>query len=143
MHTFDLEIMSLEGLIFKGAVTSAILPAVGGEITVYADHEDIIANLHTGDIILTLPENSGQTKIKTTGGFLEVLSNKVNILSYYAADIAKVSEEKILKARQRADDALKESAKQNKLVEIFSEYETKRNIAEIRANVLRKTRIKG
>jgi F-type H+-transporting ATPase subunit epsilon len=138
-HTFSLEVISLDGVIFKGNVVSVVLPSTSGEIAVYADHINMVSNLKSGDVVLT-PESGAKKTIKITGGFLEILNNKANVLAYYAADVEAVSAEVIKAAVERAKKAKTESREKNKLLSAFAEYELKKNIAELRANIRRSKR---
>ncbi len=77
---FQVNIITAQKNLFKGKVSSLIVPAEFGYLGVLANHAPLIANLAPGKIMIK--EDSGrQSVIDSKGkGCLEVLKNNVTIL---------------------------------------------------------------
>jgi len=77
---FYLNILTPGALVYKGDVSSLVVPAALGYLGVLADHAPLIANLKAGKIIVK--ESSGGLMIINNKGkgFLKVLKNKTVIL---------------------------------------------------------------
>ncbi|HAQ70013.1 ATP synthase F1 subunit epsilon [Salibacteraceae bacterium] len=74
-----LEILSPEKLIFKGVAESIQLPGKDGSFGILENHAPIIATLKKGVVKVS---NEGQeTEFEIKGGVVEVVKNKVIVLS--------------------------------------------------------------
>lgn len=103
MATFHLELVTPEKILFSQQVQAVRAPGVSGSFGVLAKHAPMLVELATGLIKLTLPDGT-EAFIATTGGFLEVLPEKVLVL----ADSADLSDEiDVDAARERAERARK------------------------------------
>jgi F-type H+-transporting ATPase subunit epsilon len=96
-HAFSLSIMSPQGTIFEGEVTSVTMPTTNGMITILSRHMQLIAKLTEGEI--EIKQNEEEISVVTGGGFLEVADDKALILSDYAVraesiEIAQAEEKK-------------------------------------------------
>ena len=72
MADLKIEIISIEGPIFKGSCTIAVVPAISGDLGIMYGHEAIISNLRDGEIQLY---DDSQNIFKTViikGGFAEM-----------------------------------------------------------------------
>ncbi|MCX5701107.1 MAG: F0F1 ATP synthase subunit epsilon [Candidatus Omnitrophica bacterium] len=77
---FYLNILTPGALVYKGDVSSLVVPAALGYLGVLADHAPLIANLKAGKIIVK-ESSGGLTIINNKGkGFLKVFKNKTVIL---------------------------------------------------------------
>lgn len=77
----DLEctILTPEGKVFSGVVTSVMAPGVAGYFGVLRGHAPFITALAAGELRV---ESGGTThRWRVGGGFLEVLRNKVSVLA--------------------------------------------------------------
>ncbi|MGB0166492.1 MAG: ATP synthase F1 subunit epsilon [Luteibaculum sp.] len=73
-----LEILSPDKDIFKGEVSSIVVPAVDGSLGILDNHAPLISTLKKGSIEITGGENKS---FPINGGVVEVLKNKVIILA--------------------------------------------------------------
>ena len=74
------EILSPDTLIFEGEATSLRLPGKDGSFGILNNHAPIISTLVEGNVELT--DEDGNTKeFAINGGVVEVLQNKVIVLS--------------------------------------------------------------
>jgi F-type H+-transporting ATPase subunit epsilon len=72
MSDLKIEIISIEGPVFKGSCNIAVVPSNSGDLGIMFGHEAIISNLRDGEI--KLYDNS-QNILKTVavkGGFAEM-----------------------------------------------------------------------
>ena len=83
---FQVNILTPEGKIFEGKITSLIVPAALGYLGVLADHAPLIANLTPGAI--SFREATGRRRaVHNKGkGFIEVARNKATLLLEVVSD---------------------------------------------------------
>jgi F-type H+-transporting ATPase subunit epsilon len=93
----NLEIVTPEKKVLSETVDSVTVPTASGEVGILSNHAPLISSLKPG--ILTVSKAGAIEKMVVAGGFVEVSSNKVSILT----DVA-----------ERADEIDVESAKLEK-----------------------------
>ena len=86
-NKIDLEIITPERLVLREPVDEVVLPGSTGELGVLPDHEPLITQLKTG--ILTYRQGKDQKKLHVSGGFAEILGDRLSVLS----DVAEKPEE--------------------------------------------------
>ncbi|MDD5634820.1 MAG: F0F1 ATP synthase subunit epsilon [Candidatus Omnitrophica bacterium] len=79
-RTFELNIISPEKTLYKGKISSLIVPSEVGYLGILCDHTPLVANLGKGKITIKDPEEKVVTLDSPGRGFLEVLQKKVTIL---------------------------------------------------------------
>ena len=105
-----LKIVTPERLILEEMVDQVSLPTTLGEITVLPDHIPLITELTSGDVVAFV--NSEHIPVAIVGGFLEVKKTdagetEVAVLADFAEHVGELSDEKIEKAKARADELKK------------------------------------
>lgn len=75
----QLDILTPEKNLFSGEVEAIKLPGVEGEMGILNNHAALITALKKGTIEITV--NGSKKSFETNGGVVEVLNNKVIILS--------------------------------------------------------------
>lgn len=76
---FRVDVVSPEAIVWSGEATFVIARTTEGEIGILADHEPLMAALATGAVIV---EGVGEkVTIGVHGGFLQVLDNRVTLLT--------------------------------------------------------------
>ena len=102
----QLNITTPEQNIFSKEVSQVTIPTTEGEITVLVGHLPLVSVLRSGE--LRFIYKGKEESLAVSGGFLEVLPNKVTIL----ADTAEIAEdidlEKAEEAKKRAEKLLEE-----------------------------------
>ena len=98
MATMRLEIVTAERVVYSEDVNILVAPGIDGELGILPRHAPLLTVLKPGEIRVV--KDGEETYIAVSGGFLEVLGNKVTIL----ADTAEHAEEIDV---QRAEEALK------------------------------------
>ena len=77
--SFEIEIISQNGLEFNGDVDSVTLPGKDGYITILKNHASLVTTLRSGKLI-TRFSNEKEKTIEITGGFSEIKNNKLIVL---------------------------------------------------------------
>lgn len=99
-----LEVITAERVVFSDTVDSVTIPGVEGELGVLPQHTPLMTMLQVGE----LRARKGQDEIYMTidGGFLEVLPDKVVLLTDTAERAEEIDEARAEQSRQRATEAL-------------------------------------
>ena len=100
MTTMRLEIVTAERVVYSEDVDILVAPGIDGELGILPRHAPLLTALKPGEIRVV--KDGEDSFVAVSGGFLEVLGNKVTIL----ADTAEHAEEIDL---QRAEEALKKA----------------------------------
>ncbi|KKR43897.1 ATP synthase F1 subunit epsilon [Candidatus Nomurabacteria bacterium RIFOXYB1_FULL_39_16] len=105
-----LKIVTPERLILEEMVDQVSLPTTLGEITVLPDHIPLITELASGDVVAYV--NGEYVPMAVVGGFIEVKYNEENItevavLADFAEHLTEISDDKIEKAKARAEELSK------------------------------------
>jgi F-type H+-transporting ATPase subunit epsilon len=75
-----LEIITPDKKLYEGEVKSAVFPGSEGSFGVLDGHAPMIATLRSGKVQLT-ESNNNRIEFNVNGGVVEVLKNKVIVLS--------------------------------------------------------------
>jgi len=121
MATMQFEIVTAEGVLYSDEVDGIVAPGADGELGVLPNHASLLTVLKPGE--LRIMKGSEETDIVVTGGFLEVLGNKVTVL----ADAAERSEEIDI---TRAEEAVARA--QERVASRASDMDLERALASIR-----------
>jgi len=97
MATMRLEIVTAERSVYAEDVSIVVAPGIDGELGILPRHAPLLTALKPGEIRVV--KDGEESYISVSGGFLEVMGNKIIIL----ADTAEHAEEIDL---QRAEEAL-------------------------------------
>lgn len=95
------EIATPERVLLKEDILSVSVPTTSGEVTILPDHIPLISILKPG--VLEIRLLNGETSLMSvSGGFLEVLENKIVILADTAEKAEELDEQRIKDARLKA-----------------------------------------
>ena len=101
------EIVTPERVVLKAEVKRVTLPTQQGEITVLAGHIPLVAILQPG--VIEIEKKDGEAEIiSVSGGFIEVLRDKIVILADTAERAEEIDLERAEAARKRAEQTIKE-----------------------------------
>lgn len=101
------EIVTPERVVLSRDIFQVTVPTTSGEITVLADHIPLVSIIKPGVLEIVLVD--GQREIVSiSGGFLEVMRDKIVILSDTAERAEELDETRIEEARTRAEEMKKE-----------------------------------
>lgn len=103
------DIVSPDGSVFRGEAEGVQAPGVEGSFEVRTGHAPLIAAFGVGPIRLRQP--GGDTLVyATSGGFLEVLDNRVTVLAESAEPATAIDTERARGAEERARERLRAAA---------------------------------
>ncbi len=118
MAKLKLDIVSATGAVYSGDADLVIAPASEGEVAVLPSHAALISMLDPGEVRV---RNGGvEIGIAISGGFLEVLSDKVTVLADSAEESSKIDIERAEAALKRAQERLAGQPKEQDLEEALA-----------------------
>jgi F-type H+-transporting ATPase subunit epsilon len=102
----NFKIATPERVVFRDEVDQISLPTSTGEITILPNHIPLVSILTPGEI--RIRKDNVETLLSVSGGFVEVLSDKVVVLADTAERAEELDLERAEQARRRAEQALTE-----------------------------------
>lgn len=134
-NNLNIEIISPEGIVFRDNADEIILPTVQGQIAILPRHAPLFVKLSEGETIIK--KDNKEISIAITGGFLEVLNNKISILADYAIKADEIKINRVEEAKMKAEELLKQRKEGVDLTEARTEL--RRSILELKiADKIRK-----
>ncbi|MEI7620240.1 MAG: ATP synthase F1 subunit epsilon [Candidatus Falkowbacteria bacterium] len=104
--TIKFELVTPERVVLKEEVLQVTMPTQSGEITILPDHIPLVSILSPG--VLELKKADGENEvISVSGGFVEVLKNKIVVLADTAELAVELDEERIEEAKKKAEEMKK------------------------------------
>lgn len=108
MTTIRLEIVTAEQMVYSEDVDVVVAPGVDGELAVLPSHAPLLTLLQPGE--LRVVKDGEDSFIAVSGGFLEVMSNKVTILADTAEHAGEINAERAEEAMKRATERVGQAA---------------------------------
>lgn len=106
--TIKFEIVTPERVVLKEEILQVTVPTRNGEITVMPNHIPLVASLQPG--VIVVKTKAGETEIMSvSGGFIEVLKDKVVVLADTAERGHEIDEQRAEEAKKRAEELKKEA----------------------------------
>lgn len=106
----NFEIVTPERTVLKEKIAQVSVPTKMGEITVLPNHIPLVASLMPG--VIEVVKTDGTREIMSiSGGFIEVLKDKVVILADTAERAEEIDMKRAEEARRRAEQTIKEMRK--------------------------------
>jgi len=99
-----LEIITAERQVFGEEVDMVIAPGIDGQLGILPHHAPLMTVLQPGEI--TIRKGGSDDYLAVTGGFLEVLGNRVSILADAAERSDEIDEERAQEAMRRAQERI-------------------------------------
>lgn len=106
MSKLHLEIITPEKQVFTDEVDMVVVPAIEGDVGILPGHIPLFTKIRPGEIMIR--KSNQQFFLAVTGGFLEVLDNKVNVLADYAIRAEDIELAQAEEARRRAEKLMEE-----------------------------------
>jgi len=104
--TLHVDIVSAEQEIYSGTAEMVFAPLTTGEVGILPRHAPLIARMKPGEVRVKTPTE--ELDFYVSGGVLEVQPHVVTVLADTAARAKDLDEAKVLEAKQRAEEALKD-----------------------------------
>ncbi len=105
MAKLKFEIVTAERVVYSDEVDVVVAPGTAGQLAILPNHAPLLTTLQPGELMVR--KDGEETSMFVSGGFLEVMRNKVTVL----ADVAERAEEIDLRraeeAKRRAEERLR------------------------------------
>ena len=101
---FHLEIVTAERVVLSDEVDQVIVPTKDGRVGILPRHEPLLTILDVGE--LTIIKDGTPTPFAVSGGFMEVLPNRVTIRADTAERADEIDEARAEEARRRAEEQI-------------------------------------
>lgn len=129
-----LEIVTAERTVLSDDVDQVNAPGADGRMGILPRHEPLMTTLVPGE--LTIVKNGQTTPFAVSGGFMEVLPDRVTILADTAERADEIDEERAEAARRRAEDRLRERSTEQDM--LMAEAQLRRAMIRLRVARLRR-----
>src|ERR1700724_527630 len=106
MAKLQVELVTPEGRVFSEEADFVLAPGVEGDLGVLPQHIALLTPLRTG--VVTIRNDEAEHVLVVSGGFLEVLPDRVVILADAAERAEDIDEARAEEARRRAQELLAE-----------------------------------
>lgn len=137
MAEMRLEIITAERQVYGDDVELVVAPGADGELGILPHHAPLMTMLQPGEILIR--KDGEDTFMAVTGGFMEVIGNKVTILADAAERSEEIDEARAQQAVERARERL---ASQETDLQMERALGAMRR-AQVRLNVVRRRRARG
>ncbi len=111
---FRLEIVTAERVVLSEEVDQVNVPGAAGRMGVLARHEPLLTSLVPGE--LSIIKNGERIPFAVSGGFMEVLPDRVTILADTAERADEIDEARAEAARRRAEELLRERRNEQEML---------------------------
>ena len=136
MPKLKFEIVTAERMVYSDDVDVVIAPGVEGQLGILPNHASLLTMLQPGELVVR--KEGEETEMFVSGGFLEVMQNRVTLL----ADVAERAEEidiaRAEEAKRRAEEQIKQAPPEMDLA--VAEAALRRALARIKIAERRKKR---
>ncbi len=105
MATFRFEVVTVDGVVFSEDVDMVVAWGSEGQLGILPHHAPLMTMLQPGELLIR--KGGGEQYLATSGGFLEVRSDKVVILADACERAEEIDTARAEAARRRAEETLK------------------------------------
>lgn len=109
MPTMQLEIVTAERLVYSEQVNCVVAPGIEGELGILPHHAPLLTTLQPGELRI-IREGQADIYMAVSGGFLEVMANRVVVLADAAERADEIDETRAQEAVHRAQEQLEHRA---------------------------------
>jgi len=117
--TLNLDIITIDRVIFSGEVISVTAPGTLGEFQVLYNHAPLVSTLEIGRLKMVEPPDE-ETVFAISGGILEVRDNKIIVLSEAVEGQDEIDIMRAEKALKKAEGKIDSEIKVNREREILA-----------------------
>ena len=136
-YPMRLEIITAEREVYADDVDVLVAPGIEGQLGILPHHAPLMTSLQPGELLIR--KEGEESYLAVTGGFLEVIGNKVTILADACERSDEIDEERAQAAIDRAADDLSRGEANQQLAQAAVAMRR----AQIRLNVVRRRRQRG
>ena len=106
MTKLRFEIVTAERLVYSDDVDVVIAPGVEGQLGILPSHAPLLTTLQPGELVVR--KEGEETAMFVSGGFLEVMQNRVTVLADVAERAEEIDVTRADEAKRRAEEMLRE-----------------------------------
>ena len=110
MATIRLDIVTAERVVYSEDIDILVAPGIDGELGILPRHAPLLTVLKPGEIRVV--KDGEERFIAVSGGFMEVMGNKVTILADTAEHAEEIDLERAEEAMGRAEEQVESAASQ-------------------------------
>ena len=133
-----LEIITAERQVFSDEVDMVVAPGIDGQLGILPRHAPLMTMLKPGELTV---RKAGEEDmyVAVSGGFMEVLGNRVSILADACERSDEIDEERAQQAVQRAQERLASRSGDMELERVMASLRR----AQVRVDLVRRRRLRG
>ena len=105
MAKLRFEIVTAERVVYSEEVDVVIAPGIEGQLGILPSHAPLLTMLQPGELVLR--KEGEETAIFVSGGFLEVMQNRVTVLADVAECVEEIDIARAEEAKRRAEEGLR------------------------------------
>ncbi len=132
-----LEIITAERQVYSDEVDVLVAPGIDGQLGILPHHAPLMTMLQPGE--LTIRKGGQDTYLAVTGGFLEVLGNRVSILADACERSDEIDESRAQEAMLRAEEGIVNQQSEMDLQRAMASLRR----AQVRLDTVRRRRARG
>ena len=133
-----LEIITAEREVYSDEVDMVVAPGIDGQLGILPRHAPLMTILKAGELTVR-KEGEEDMYVAVSGGFMEVLGNRVSILADACERSDEIDEERAQQAVQRAQERLANRGDDMELERAMASLRR----AQVRVNLVRRRRPRG
>lgn len=137
MKKLHLEIITPEKVVFTDEVDMVVVPGIEGDLGILPGHVPLFTKVRAGELMVR--KSDSQTFLAITGGFVEVLGDKVNVLADYAVRAEEVEVARVEEAKKRAEKLMEERTTKQEFA--IAQAELQKALLELKVARRKKVRI--
>ena len=137
MVTMRLEIVTAEGEVYSDDVEAVNAPGVEGELGILPHHAPLMTSLQPGELMIR--KDGRDEFLMVSGGFLEVMGNRVTVLADACERSDEIDEQRAEEAMKRAQERVESRSADLDLEQATAAFRR----AETRLRVVRRRRTRA
>ncbi len=132
-----LEIITAERQVYSDEVDAVVAPGIEGQLGILPHHAPLMTALQPGELLIR--KDGDETFLAVTGGFMEVLGNKVTVLADAAERSDEIDEQRAQQALDLAQEQLRNRGAEGQLEDALRSLRR----AQVRVGIARRRRRTG
>ena len=137
MPPMQLEIITAEQQVYSDEVDMLVAPGLEGQLGILPHHAPLMTALQSGEILIR--KDGGDSFLAVSGGFMEVMGNRVTILADTCERSDEIDEQRAQQAIERARERISNQEGDVQLEQAMASLRR----AQVRLNVVRRRRSRG
>ena len=137
MATMQLEIITAEQQVFDDEVEMVVAPGIDGQLGILPDRAPLMTVLQPGEILVR--KEGEDTYFVVSGGFMEVMGNRVTILADACEHSDEIDETRAQEAVERAKERIEHQDSDVQLEQVLASMRRGKE----RLNAVRRRRTRG